>query len=94
MLSRVASVGLCAGLVSGLLCQTPPAASPPIPDWVLYESFFHHVAFDQLVTPKTHYISRATVDSFLRHPDVDPESVYVVRRNGNSWKFGGRRRRA
>jgi hypothetical protein len=34
------------------------------------------------------------VDSFLRHPDVDPESVYVVRRNGNSWKFGGRRRRA
>ena len=56
--------------------------------------FFHHVAFDQLVTPRTHYISRATVDSFLRHPDVDPESVYVVFRNGNSWKFGGRRRRA
>jgi SAM-dependent methyltransferase len=64
--------------------------------WIAQRSFpfFHHVAFDQLVTPKTHYISRATVDSFLRHPDVDPESVYVVRRNGNSWKFGGRRRRA
>jgi SAM-dependent methyltransferase len=56
--------------------------------------FFHHVAFDQLVTPKTHYISRATVDSFLRHPDVDAGSVYVVFRNGNSWKFGGRRRQA
>ncbi|HEY1697571.1 MAG TPA: class I SAM-dependent methyltransferase [Polyangiaceae bacterium] len=56
--------------------------------------FFHHVAFDQLVTPRTHYISRATVDSFLRHPDVDPASTYVVFRNGNSWKFGGRRRRA
>jgi SAM-dependent methyltransferase len=57
-------------------------------------AFFHHVAFDQLVTPRTHYVSRATVDSFLHHPDVDPESTYVVRRNGNSWKFGGRRRRA
>jgi SAM-dependent methyltransferase len=56
--------------------------------------FFHHVAFDQLVTPTTHYLSRATVDSFLQHPDVDPASVYVVFRNGNSWKFGGRRRRA
>lgn len=53
--------------------------------------FFHHVAFDQLVTPKTWYLSRATVESFLRHPDVDPKSVYLERRNGNSWKFGGRR---
>ncbi len=56
--------------------------------------FFHHVAFDQLVTPRTHYIARATVESFLRHPDVDPGSVYVEFRNGNSWKFGGRRRRS
>jgi SAM-dependent methyltransferase len=56
--------------------------------------FFHHVAFDQLVTPRTHYISRATVASFLVHPDVDPRSVYVVFRNGNSWKFGGRKRMA
>jgi SAM-dependent methyltransferase len=54
--------------------------------------FFHHVAFDQLVTPETHYISKGTVESWLRHPDVDPASTYVVRRNGNSWKFGGRRR--
>jgi SAM-dependent methyltransferase len=54
--------------------------------------FFHHVAFDQLVTPQTRYLSRETVDSFLEHPDVDPASVYVVHRNGNSWKFGGRRR--
>jgi SAM-dependent methyltransferase len=53
--------------------------------------FFHHVAFDQLVTPKTWYLSRATVESFLRHPDVDPKSVYLEQRNGNSWKFGGRR---
>lgn len=64
--------------------------------WIAQRSFrfFHHVAFDQLVTPRTHYISRATVDSFLAHPDVDPGSTYVVFRNGNSWKFGGRRRAA
>lgn len=54
--------------------------------------FFHHVAFDQLVTPQTVYISRPTVERWLRHPDVDPVSTYVIQRNGNSWKFGGRRR--
>jgi SAM-dependent methyltransferase len=53
--------------------------------------FFHHVAFDQLVTPRTHYLSRAAVEALLRHPDVDPASVYLVQRNGNSWKFGGTR---
>jgi SAM-dependent methyltransferase len=56
--------------------------------------FFHHVAFDQLVTPRTHYLARGVVDSFLAHPDVDRQTVYVVFRNGNSWKFGGRKRRA
>jgi SAM-dependent methyltransferase len=56
--------------------------------------FFHHVAFDQLVTPQTCYLSRAAVESFLRHPDVDPDSTYLVHRNGNSWRFGGRRRPA
>jgi SAM-dependent methyltransferase len=55
--------------------------------------FVHHVAFDQLVSPRTGYLSRAIVDSFLGHPDVEPGSAYVVHRNGNSWKFGGRRRR-
>jgi SAM-dependent methyltransferase len=54
--------------------------------------FFHHVAFDQLVTPRTHYLTRATIDRWLRDPDIDPSSVYIVQRNGNSWKFGGRRR--
>jgi SAM-dependent methyltransferase len=53
--------------------------------------FFHHVAFDQLVTPRTHYLSRATIDGWLRRPEIDPSSTYVVQRNGNSWKFGGRR---
>jgi len=54
--------------------------------------FFHHVAFDQLVTPETHYIPRATVAGWLLDPAIDPASTYLVRRNGNSWKFGGRRR--
>jgi len=54
--------------------------------------FFRHVAFDQLVTPQTEYIPRSTVDQWLAHPDVEPGSTYVVFRNGNSWKFGGRRK--
>lgn len=54
--------------------------------------FFRHVAFDQLVTPRTVYIPRGTIDRWLDHPDVEPGSRYVVWRNQNSWKFGGVRR--
>jgi SAM-dependent methyltransferase len=54
--------------------------------------FFHHVAFDQLVTPQTCYVPRATIEGWLRRPEIDQESVYIVQRNSNSWKFGGRRR--
>ncbi|MBK5257391.1 MAG: class I SAM-dependent methyltransferase [Vicinamibacteria bacterium] len=54
--------------------------------------FFHHVAFDQLVTPQTRYFSEAEVRQFLMDPEIDPASIYVVPRNGNSWKFGGRKR--
>ena len=56
--------------------------------------FFHHVAFDQLVTPQTTYFSENEVRAFLRDPRIDPESIYVIPRNGNSWKFGGRLREA
>jgi SAM-dependent methyltransferase len=56
--------------------------------------FFRHVAFDQLVTPRTVYLRRATIDAWLRHPEIDPGSVYRILRNGNSWKFGGRKRAA
>lgn len=57
--------------------------------------FFRHVAFDQLVTPQTTYLRRATVQEWLASdPDIDPDSTYVVFRNGNSWKFGGRTREA
>jgi SAM-dependent methyltransferase len=56
-------------------------------------AFFRHVAFDQLVTPQTAYIDRATIQSWLSgHPGVEPGSTYVIMRNGNSWKFGGKRK--
>ena len=54
--------------------------------------FFHHVAFDQLVTPRTAYFDRGTVERWLASPEVEPGSAYLHFRNGNSWKFGGRRR--
>ena len=54
--------------------------------------FFHHVAFDQLVTPQTCYFTNAEVQELLKSPEIDPGSVYVVARNGNSWKFGGRKK--
>ena len=25
------------------------------------------------------------------HPEIHPESAYILMRNGNSWKFGGRK---
>jgi SAM-dependent methyltransferase len=51
--------------------------------------FFRHVAFDQLVTPRTRYIDKATVESWLSNSKVAPGSAYIILRNGNSWKFGG-----
>jgi len=52
--------------------------------------FFRHVAFDQLVTPQTSYISRTTIEAwFKNNSEIDPQSMYVIMRNGNSWKFGG-----
>lgn len=54
-------------------------------------AFFRHVAFDQLVTPQTIYIAGETIDAWLKgSPQIAPESTYIVMRNGNSWKFGGR----
>ncbi len=54
--------------------------------------FFHHVAFDQLVTPQTCYFAEGEVRELLADPAIDPNSIYVIQRNGNSWKFGGRTR--
>ncbi|MBK9657578.1 MAG: class I SAM-dependent methyltransferase [Rhodanobacteraceae bacterium] len=63
--------------------------------WIAQRSFafFRHVAFDQLVTPQTTYLSRAQLEHWLGDAsEVEPGSAYVIQRNGNSWKFGGRRR--
>lgn len=54
-------------------------------------AFFRHVAFDQLVTPQTAYIPASTVRAWLADSRVDPDTIYTFFRNGNSWKFGGRR---
>ncbi len=53
--------------------------------------FFRHVAFDQLVTPRTAYFRKKTVEEWLESYDcLEPGSTYIILRNGNSWKFGGR----
>lgn len=52
--------------------------------------FFRHVAFDQLVTPQTAYLSRPVIEAWLAsYESIDRDSVYIMMRNGNSWKFGG-----
>ncbi len=56
-------------------------------------SFFRHVAFDQLVSPQTTYINKKTIeDWFDKYPKVDKSSTYLIFRNGNSWKFGGKKK--
>lgn len=59
--------------------------------WIARRSFgfFRHVAFDQLVAPRTAYFPRQTIEGWLRGYE-SLESTYVIFRNGNSWKFGGR----
>jgi hypothetical protein len=53
-------------------------------------AFFRHVAFDQLVTPQTVYITKAEIKKWLAfYPEIDKASAYITMRNGNSWKFGG-----
>lgn len=67
----------------------------PLYDYMLWIgergfSFFRHVAFDQLVTPQTTFISKKMVSEWLQsNPEIDPKSSYIIHRNGNSWKFGG-----
>lgn len=53
--------------------------------------FFHHVIFDQLISPRTSYLDKKTVQSWLKSPEINQESTYLIMRNGNSWKFGGRK---
>lgn len=70
--------------------------SAPLRDYCLWIAprefaFFRHVAFDQLVTPQTAYIKRERIERWLSEArGVEPESTYIIFRNGNSWKFGGK----
>lgn len=60
--------------------------------WISKRSFlfFRHVAFDQLVTPQTVYISKDTIEKWMQDfKEIKSDSVYIIFRNGNSWKFGG-----
>jgi SAM-dependent methyltransferase len=88
-------------LYAKLLAALPRARALralPLHDYSLWIAkrgfgFFRHVAFDQLVTPQTAYLDRATLERWLaENPAILPGSTYVVMRNGNSWKFGGRTR--
>lgn len=78
-----------------LMKSLPFAKKMPLYDYSLWISkrefaFFRHVAFDQLVTPQTTYLSRATIEGWLARADrIVPGSAYIIMRNGNSWKFGG-----
>jgi len=56
--------------------------------------FFRHVAFDQLVTPQTAYIGRSMIEGWLEKYKnrIKKDSIYIIFRNGNSWKFGGRKK--
>lgn len=70
----------------------------PLPDygrWIATREFrfFHHVAFDQIVTPRTRYLPREVVEGWLASPEVAPGSGYLRFRNGNGWVFGGTKAR-
>ncbi len=61
--------------------------------WIAKQNFFffRHVAFDQLITPQTTYIPKQTIENWLKsYKNIDKQSTYIIMRNGNSWKFGGR----
>jgi SAM-dependent methyltransferase len=70
--------------------------SAPLRDYCLWIAprefaFFRHVAFDQLVTPQTAYIAKDEIERWLAESsDIEPTSSYIIFRNGNSWKFGGK----
>jgi SAM-dependent methyltransferase len=78
-----------------LLKRIPGVRRLPLYDYSLWigkreYAFFRHVAFDQLVTPSTVYLSEKTIRSWLAdHPRVKTDCAYVIMRNGNSWKLGG-----
>jgi SAM-dependent methyltransferase len=90
---------LYAKLLRAIVTQSPDALrKAPLRDYCLWIAprefvFFRHVAFDQLVTPQTAYIRREEIERWLAaDTTIEPGSTYIIFRNGNSWKFGGRKR--
>ncbi len=80
---------LVAALGDGPLARKLPLAS--YCRWIAQRefAFFRHVAFDQLVTPQTTFIDRQTIEGWLQsYPQIREDSIYLLMRNGNSWKFG------
>ncbi len=70
----------------------------PLRDYCLWIAkreydFFRHVAFDQLVTPQTVYLKKDQIQKWLdSSSEIDKDSTYLIFRNGNSWKFGGKKK--
>jgi SAM-dependent methyltransferase len=83
-------------LYAKVISKSKAFASLPLCEYARWISrrefaFFRHVAFDQLVTPQTTYISKETINQWMRECDEISES-YIISRNGNSWKFGGKKK--
>jgi SAM-dependent methyltransferase len=81
-------------LYAKLMRRVPLTRRLPLGEYTLWIArepfrFFHHVAFDQLVTPRTTYLRRATIEAWLQ--DARVGGAYIRQRNGNSWIFGGTR---
>jgi SAM-dependent methyltransferase len=55
-------------------------------------AFVHFLATDFLVARHTVYLDRATLEGWLRHEAIEADTVYLIHRNANSWKFGGRKK--
>jgi SAM-dependent methyltransferase len=54
--------------------------------------FFHFLATDFLVARHTVYLDRDTLAAWMKRPEIDPDSVYLLHRHSKSWQFGGRKR--
>ena len=53
--------------------------------------FVHHVVTDQLISPRTVYIRKEIIEQWFRSTSrIQMSTTYIIKRNGNSWKFGGK----
>lgn len=71
----------------------------PLGDYLAWISksplrFSYHVVVDQLIARRTRYFRRSELERLLADHGamIESTSIYILPRNGNSWKFGGIRR--